>query len=132
MRDFKNVRSLAALRLPSHDGFYYPVGKRRAEQTIQAMRKAEWNLNNFWQAVDRYFIDKGKSSQHDRVQHLFSVDRQVQRTPAYTGPVQGRKDANVKLEAVHVPLPQPALYSQSRDLTRPLSNKRSRLVELLN
>ena len=123
MKDFKDVRSLAALGLPSHDRFYYPVGKRRTEQTIQAMRKAEQNLDNFWQAVDQHFIDKGKSSQHNRVQHLFSQDRQLQRTPAYIGPVQERKDVNAKLEPVHVPLPQPALDSQSRDWTQDRSGQ---------
>jgi hypothetical protein len=87
------------------------------------MRKAEQNLDNFWQAVDQHFIDKGKSSQHDRVQHLFSQDYQVQRTPAYIGPVRERKDINAKLEPVHVPLPQPTLDSQGRDPTQDRSGQ---------
>jgi len=112
IKDFKDVPSLARLGFPSRDKFYYPIEKRRTEQTTQAMRKAEENLDIFWQSVDKHLINKSKTSPHDRVRHLLAQNRQVQRTPLYVEPVEEQKDIKAKLASVHVPLPQSELDSE--------------------
>lgn len=92
MKDFKDVQSLAALGAPLNNKFYYPVGKRRTRQVTEDLRQAEQSLDAFWEAVDQHFVRKSTSSMHDRVRHILSQTRHVQRTPAYCEPLGGQKE----------------------------------------
>ena len=50
--------SLASVGSPSEGRFQYPSDKRRTRETTDTMRKAEFNLDLFWQTVDQHFTGK--------------------------------------------------------------------------
>jgi hypothetical protein len=72
---------------PSDGKFNYPVHRRRNKQNVEARRKAEFNLDAFWAAVDVHYKthNRGKT-QHDLVADMLGSDRTVQRTPEWTEP----------------------------------------------
>ena len=68
--------------------FNYPSEKRRTLQTIEAMRNAEHNLDEFWRTADEQMAKKSGKTLHQLVGHLLSGDRQIQRTPEWIEPTQ--------------------------------------------
>ncbi|KAF2877921.1 hypothetical protein BDV95DRAFT_6709 [Massariosphaeria phaeospora] len=64
---------------PSDGKFYYPAHKTRNRQNVNAMRKAEANLDKFWKHIDRGYKN------HDRIDYqvlerIFSGEGGLQRT----------------------------------------------------
>lgn len=72
---------------PRDGKFNYPVHRRRNRQNVEARRKAEFNLDAFWAAVDTHYKthNRGKT-QHDIVADLLGNNRAVQRTTEWTEP----------------------------------------------
>ena len=54
--------SLIDISTPSGDRFFYRVGKRRTEETINAMYKAETQLDLVLETVDKLFVSSVASS----------------------------------------------------------------------
>ena len=84
----KPARPVASLGTPSKGRFNYPVGKRRTRENTEAMRKAENELDAFWQAVDRELMKSSAVS--PRLKQLLS-QRILQRTPEWIEPVKPPK-----------------------------------------
>ncbi|MCJ1236686.1 hypothetical protein MMC14_004668 [Varicellaria rhodocarpa] len=69
---------------PSDRKFYYPSNKRRTQQNTEDMQAAENNLDTFWQVIDQHLSDGAGKSLHKAIQHLFTANRQIQRTSDWT------------------------------------------------
>jgi hypothetical protein len=77
---------------PTDGKFNYPIHRRRNRQNVEARRKAEFNLDAFWAAVDvHYQTHSCGKTQHDMVIDLLRSDRTVQRTPEWTDPEKSAK-----------------------------------------
>ncbi|KAB2101763.1 hypothetical protein AG0111_0g9460 [Alternaria gaisen] len=89
---------------PTDGKFDYPAHRRRNKQNVEIMRKAEASLDAFWEAVDRQYKSRSAGSQHDKVTHLLSKDRAVQRTPPWEEPDKTKNSASVApVEYVYQP-----------------------------
>lgn len=84
---FKDV-SLAKLGMPSDGRFQYPSDKRRTQQVIESMRKAEQNLDTFWETIDEQYKTKTGRTLHHALHHLFTEERQLERTPEWIEPIK--------------------------------------------
>lgn len=77
---------------PRDGKFNHPLHRRRDKENVDALRKAERNLDDFWVAVDRHYKSRTSgTSQHDMVAHLLSSDRAIQRTPPWIEPIKNEK-----------------------------------------
>ncbi len=92
--NFKDL-SLAKVGMPSEGRFQYPSDKRRTRQVTETMRKAEENLDLFWQTVDQQYKNKTGRPLHQALHHLFTQERQLERTPEWIEP---RKEPRKKAE----------------------------------
>ncbi|RDL41427.1 uncharacterized protein BP5553_01406 [Venustampulla echinocandica] len=86
-RHFKEL-SVAKVGSPTENRFFYPSDKRRTKQTAESMRKAEYNLDLFWEKVDGHYRRKTGKSLDEAVQHIFTEARQLERTPEWVEPIQ--------------------------------------------
>jgi len=74
--------SVAKFGSPTDGRFYYPSDKRRTQVTTQSMRKAEANLDLFWEKVDGHYRRKIGKSLDQTVEHIFMEARSpLERTP---------------------------------------------------
>ncbi|MCJ1405640.1 hypothetical protein MMC11_008869 [Xylographa trunciseda] len=90
---------LADLGTPSQGWFHYPIDKRRTQENIKAMRKAEENLDAFWNAIDSAAARKDKALQGLATLYNVAKGRELQRTPEW---VESVKEAR-KTEGTEVP-----------------------------
>jgi hypothetical protein len=116
---------------PSGGKFNYPVQRRRNKQNVEILRKAEANLDAFWEAVDRHYktnanektqygvfayllgafweaVDRyyktnaNEKTQYDVFAHLLGGDRAVQRTAEWVEQDRSKKPLS-KDEYVYQP-----------------------------
>jgi hypothetical protein len=74
--------SVAKFGSPTDGRFYYPSDKRRTQVTTQSMRKAEADLDLFWEKVDGHYRRKIGKSLDQTVEHIFTEARgPLERTP---------------------------------------------------
>lgn len=99
LHDKELVKSpILALGDPTGGRFDYPVGKRRTQQNVETMRRAEANLDAFWESVDQLMRKKGAGIEGTAVKRLFSLGRALQRTPEWVPPPKAEPDtANKKM-----------------------------------
>ncbi|GJJ74586.1 hypothetical protein EMPS_06944 [Entomortierella parvispora] len=88
---------------PSDKKFYYPADKRRTKENTLAMQKAEKNLDEFWDMVDRTLLKTVNNSKNGEWTCLLPPDRTLQRTPDWVEPapavsVLDRKKAGDQVE----------------------------------
>ena len=83
--------SLSAFGTPSGDRFFYPVGKRRTQETVNAMRKAEAHLDLLWKIVDQSLVTSPPNSP---LRHMSSKQLSVQRTPVWVEPIESVNSSN--------------------------------------
>ncbi|KAK5170245.1 uncharacterized protein LTR77_004831 [Saxophila tyrrhenica] len=92
---------------PSDKKFYHPVDKRRSKENVEAMRRAEENVDAFWLAVDQNLQMKPGNQIESTVLHrLLAQSRTLQRTPEWEDPnASGSgKTAVVDVEGLSRPL----------------------------
>jgi hypothetical protein len=82
MNNSKGI-SLANVGSLSEGRFHYPSDKRRTQEMTNAMRKAESNLDLFWETVDEHLKGKCSKTLHGLVKNLPLDDRKLQRTPEW-------------------------------------------------
>ncbi|TGO53824.1 hypothetical protein BCON_0117g00170 [Botryotinia convoluta] len=70
------------------------VGKRRNEQNTESMRKAEYNLDGFWQKMDEVYQRNTGQTLTQAVKHICTVVRPLEWTPEW-------------VEAIKVPKTKP-------------------------
>ncbi|KAK3946051.1 hypothetical protein QBC46DRAFT_248752 [Diplogelasinospora grovesii] len=80
--NYKPSPRLTGLGIPTKGKFRYPADKRRTKENVEAMRKAEDALDEFWAQLQKELTEAGGMSA--RLQSVFS--RPVQRTPEWVAP----------------------------------------------
>lgn len=85
--------ALANLGNPSDNQFSYPVDKRRTRENVEAMRRAEQNLDLFWTKIDQHMLAKNRSLDNTAVRRLLSQPRILQRTPEWVEPAKAPQEA---------------------------------------
>ena len=75
--------ALADLGKPSQGFFHYPVDKRRTQENVEAMRKAEQRLDAFWHHVDAGVSKKDKDLEGFGMPDIVTRGRQLERTPEW-------------------------------------------------
>ncbi|MCJ1352732.1 MAG: hypothetical protein MMC33_002716 [Icmadophila ericetorum] len=78
----------AHLGTPASENFYYPVDKRRTKENVEAIRKAEQNLDLFWDFVDTEVSQKDKIVQSFMAAYQKVEGRQFLRTPEWIEPLK--------------------------------------------
>lgn len=83
----KSISSRAvALGQPTGGRFNYPVDKRRTRENVEALRKAEANLDAFWVSIDHVIIAKAGELRDSAVRNLLSQPRILRRTREWVEP----------------------------------------------
>ncbi|GAP89947.2 hypothetical protein SAMD00023353_4400550 [Rosellinia necatrix] len=81
-----NLRQIARLGNPNNMKFTYPIEKRRTKQNVEALRRAEENLDGFWVAVDRLVYAKCGNLLGSAQQRVLTQPRIMRRTPGWMEP----------------------------------------------
>ncbi|KAJ0421360.1 hypothetical protein BJY00DRAFT_323347 [Aspergillus carlsbadensis] len=81
-------RSTKAVTLgqPTGGKFTYPIEKRRTKENVEALRKAEANLDAFWATVDGIVASKAGDLDKTAVWKLLTQPRILQRTEEWVEP----------------------------------------------
>lgn len=124
---------------PTEGRFYYPSDKKRTEQNTESMRKAEHNLDVFWENFDQIYRRENGKSLGEGIKHLYKEQRPMERTPEWIEPIKEQKKAAVgesgdglsalsalQLGSADSPskfvLPQPKFKPKTRGTTQSTSN----------
>ncbi|KAH8198824.1 hypothetical protein TruAng_006992 [Truncatella angustata] len=87
----RNLVGLSHLGDPSDGKFQYPLGKRRNQANVEALRAAEANLDAFWNAVDVILNKQPGNLDGTAYKQMLSQPRYLQRTPKWIEPA-AKKD----------------------------------------
>ncbi|KAM0426356.1 hypothetical protein ACHAPT_008397 [Fusarium lateritium] len=100
----RNVyQNASKLGEPLPGRFTYPIQKRRTKENVDALRRAEANLDAFWAKIDQLLHTKGGKLEGSFVKQLLSQPRILQRTAEWVELAETKKDA-VELAVVEQPL----------------------------
>ncbi|KAK1756346.1 hypothetical protein QBC47DRAFT_184957 [Echria macrotheca] len=99
-----NMESVGQLADVSDRRFFYPTEKRRNQQTVEALRKAEQNLDEFWAAVDKVVYRQWEYLAGSAVGAALLEERVLQRTPEWVD--DGRRDGKKKQGSAPVDQPE--------------------------
>lgn len=92
----KALFNIAHLANPSGGRFTYPVEKRRSKQNVEALRRAERNLDELWAGI-MPLLEKRNMKAAERLQ---SMGRTIQRTPEWVeDPVENPTSPGLAIEA---------------------------------
>lgn len=80
----------------SDDKFVYPIDKRRTKENVDALRRAEANLDEFWRCIDQLMHDKAGNQQGSVISALLSEARTLQRTPAWVDATPSSIDTGIE------------------------------------
>ncbi|KAG2417841.1 hypothetical protein HFD88_000940 [Aspergillus terreus] len=124
-----NVTSLGE---PSGGKFTYPIDKRRTKENVAALRRAEANLDAFWEAIDQAMLRKVGGLRGTAVRRLLSQPRILQRTPEWVEPTPTAsaqvKKGEADLNASYQPLS--TIYTDLRstkvEVARPKAKVKTR------
>lgn len=103
-------RKMSALGSLTEGRFFYPSDKRRTKKTTDDMRKAEFDLDVFWNAVDLRYESRTGEKLEDIISKWQTGRRPLERTPEWIEPS--------KAEAVKAPK---SLPSAQESIYQPLS-----------
>jgi hypothetical protein len=81
------------LGAPTSGRFTYPYDKKRSQENVEALRKAESNLDNFWQRVDKAMHAEAPNIGGTALHQLFKQPRVLQRTREWVEPAHKAKTA---------------------------------------
>jgi hypothetical protein len=88
--------------------FTYPIEKRRTKENVEALRKAEANLDAFWAAVDLIVASKAGDITRTAVWKLVTQRRILQRTEEWVEPApaqeKGAAPSPVGIQASYHPI----------------------------
>ncbi|KAF7893650.1 uncharacterized protein EAF02_001188 [Botrytis sinoallii] len=98
---------LAKFGSPAEGRFHYPSDKRRNKQNTESMRKAEHNLDEFWQKMDEVYQRNTGQTLTQAVKHICTAVRPLERTPEWVEPMKVPKpkpqDSNGRDEVISIP-----------------------------
>ncbi|TEY70093.1 hypothetical protein BOTCAL_0111g00110 [Botryotinia calthae] len=86
-----NPKGLAKFGSPAEGRFYYPSDERRNKQNTESMRKAENNLDEFWQKMDEVYQKYTGQTLTQAVKHICTDVRPLERTPEWVEPTKVQK-----------------------------------------
>ncbi|PWY69622.1 hypothetical protein BO94DRAFT_628459 [Aspergillus sclerotioniger CBS 115572] len=123
---------------PSDGKFNYPIERRRNKDNVEALRKAESNLDAFWAAIDQIMVAKAGDLHDTAVRNLLSQSRILQRTAEWVEPEKSRpagstgsaqnKVGDVDLYALYQPIS--TIYSgfsaRELDIAQPKTKAKTR------
>ncbi|KAF8635999.1 hypothetical protein AX15_000160 [Amanita polypyramis BW_CC] len=75
--------SLGHLGTPSDGRSFYPVKKRRTRESTEPMCRAENSLDEFWEKVNKFLVNKAGMPYHQAIRHLLSDNRMLRRIPEW-------------------------------------------------
>jgi hypothetical protein len=104
--------ALATFGCPCDQKFFYPSDKRFDKSNTENMRKAEQNLDRFWQEVDSQYEAKTGRSLKNTFSHIFTRNHEIERTPEW---IELSEENSEKLEANEA-------KTQVDDLLKPMPN----------
>ncbi|OJD16961.1 hypothetical protein AJ78_02895 [Emergomyces pasteurianus Ep9510] len=115
-------KELVTLKLetPFDGKFTYPSDKRKTRQHVEAMRKAEQNLDSFWETIDLYYRRNTDKTLLETFHHLLPNDRQLERTPEWV-PLAAESKLQPALGAsdnMHQPFSQLNIQDEIKTPTR--------------
>ncbi|KAI8713049.1 hypothetical protein NCS52_01248200 [Fusarium sp. LHS14.1] len=105
----QNITNVGRLAEPSGGKFSYPFDKRRTKDTVDALRRAEANLDAVWEKIDEQLRSKAPALQGTAVNRFLSKPRMLRRTGEWVEPTAAAKDKKVADPDLDI-------------LSRPLSN----------
>lgn len=82
----KHLNRVVKLGEPSGGKFAYPFEKRRTQKNVEALRRAEANLDEFWAAIDQVISTKAGDLSGSAVERLLSQPHILQRTREWVEP----------------------------------------------
>ncbi|KAK5205418.1 hypothetical protein LTR47_005505 [Exophiala xenobiotica] len=71
------------LPLPIKDSLDYPIHKVYGEQNVERLRRAEWNLDTFWNKWDHFFFSHTGETLNDILRRSSKGPRTIHRTLPY-------------------------------------------------
>lgn len=83
---------------PTGGRFKYPSDKRRTKETTESMRKAEANLDLFWDKVDEHYRRNSGKTISQTLQHILKKVRQLERTPEWVEPMPEKRKITAPFE----------------------------------
>lgn len=102
--------------------FFYPCDRRRTRENVEAMQKAERNLDEFWASTDKAFFDRIQGFTGSFIgQQIRDVQKTLQRTPDWVEEPrlitteQARRRNNSQGELEVYTLPSDLHSNQSQD-----------------
>ncbi|KAF7883144.1 uncharacterized protein EAF01_011653 [Botrytis porri] len=124
---------LAKFGSPAEGRFHYPSDKRRNKQNTESMRKAEHNLDEFWQKMDEVYQRNTGQTLTQAVKHICTAVRPLERTPEWVEPIKVPKtkpqDRTDRDEAS--PIPQFGSNDTTKFIApRPKSKPKTRGAEI--
>lgn len=105
LKDAPLQRKLSSLGSLTESRFFYPSDKRRTKETTDDMRKAEHNLDAFWNAIDQYYESKTRESLDDVIRKWQTGRRSLERTPEWIEPVKAPKNLPSGQDSIYRSLP---------------------------
>ncbi|KAH8804452.1 hypothetical protein F5884DRAFT_796055 [Xylogone sp. PMI_703] len=84
----QSFATAATLGEPTGGRFAYPFDKRHTKENVDALRKAEENLDTFWAQVDRVIYAKAGRLDGTAVRQLLSQPRTLSRTQEWIEPTK--------------------------------------------
>ncbi|KAM0700850.1 hypothetical protein Q7P35_012572 [Cladosporium inversicolor] len=79
-------KSLGRLGAPTNGRFAYPIDERMTRENVEALRKAESNLDAFWSVIDTQIIKTFGPVKRTAVHRFVTQSFELQRTPAWVEP----------------------------------------------
>ncbi|KAF6794571.1 hypothetical protein CMUS01_16002 [Colletotrichum musicola] len=103
-RDF--LEGASRLAEPTGAKFHYPYDKRRTRENVEALRRAEANLDSIWTEVDRAARFHEPQWHGTAIYSLLSQPRLLRRTAERVEPVEAKSASDVKanVQALERPL----------------------------
>jgi hypothetical protein len=123
-----NDIKLSKLGVPSAAKFHYPNDKRRSKENTETLRKAEQNLDNFWEDFDYQYRRKTGRTLQEAVREMIG-HRELERTPKWVEELKVQKPKSHSAQELHTPLPSLALEDRaqaSRDFPLPKTKIKTR------
>lgn len=103
----KSLASIGRLARPSAGKFSYPFDKRRTKETVDALRRAEANLDVVWEKIDEHVRSKAPELGGTFLGRFLSKPRMLRRTAEWvepTAPTKDKKAADPDLDTLNRPL----------------------------
>jgi hypothetical protein len=79
---------MGRLGAPIEGRFLYPVWRRKNEQTVAILRKAESDLDQFWIELDKHLVIALRQMDETHLLRFLTQPRDLQRTPLWVEPIK--------------------------------------------